>query len=226
MKAIITKLSLVLIVAVMFSSCSVFQKGGSDGFQGIITYEVNYESDELSAADRAQLPTEVIVYVADNKVRQDQNTAMYSISQISDYNDGSTIVLIDAMGQKIAVKQSKEEMDEALSEMEVEDPVINFIDEAKEIAGYRSKKAEVEMDGEIVEVFFTDELDVPEKMNELNGFKGINGLLMEYTVVQQGLISTMKVKEINKTKVKPHMFRIPDDYDVKSPEELGGLFGM
>ncbi len=226
MKAIITKLSLVVIAAVLLGSCTILQKGDSSGFSGIVTYDVTYESDELSASDRAQLPTEVVVYIADNRVRQDQKTAFYSISQISDYNDGSTIVLIDAMGQKIAVKQSKEEMDEALAEMDMEDPVINFIDEVKEIAGFRSRKAELEMDGEFVEVFFTEELEVPEKMNEMNGFKGINGLLMEYTVVQQGLITTMRVKEINRTKVRPHMFRIPDDYEVKSPEELGGLFGM
>ena len=224
MKATLKLLSIVILTATLFSSCSVFQKGGSDGFQGIVTYGVTYESDELSATERAQLPNEIVSYIGDNKFRQDQVSALYSISTISDFTDGSVIVLIDAMGQKIAVKQSKEEMDKNTAEMPT--PEITYLDETKVILGYRAKKAEVVMGDEIVEVFYTDEIDVPEDMNNTTGFKGIKGLLLEYTIVQQGLIMNMNVKEIKSSKVKPHMFKIPDDYDVKSPEELGGLFGM
>lgn len=224
MKTLFKTLSFLVLTAVIFSSCSILQKSGDGGFQGIVTYEITYESDELSAADRAQLPTEVVVYIADNKVRNDQISAFYSMSSISDFNDGSTIILIDAMGQKIAVKQSKEDTEEALAEMEA--PEIKLIEEFKEIAGFRSQKAEVNMDGEIVEVFFTNELDVPAQMNDLSGFKGIEGLLMEYTIIQGEMIMTMTVKDINSTRVRPHMFKIPDGYEIKSPEELGGLFGM
>ena len=58
-------------------------------------------------------------------------------------------------------------------------------------------------------------------MNDNNGFKGINGMLMQYTVVQQGLTMTMTVKEVKKAKVKGGLFVIPDDYEVKTMEELG-----
>jgi GLPGLI family protein len=224
MKIIIKSLLLFIVVAISFNSCSVFQKGGDTGFQGIVTYNITYEADELSAAEKAQLPEKLVVYIADNKVRNDQVTAFYSMSQISNFNDGSAIVLIDAMGQKIAVKQTKEDIEEAMKEMPT--PEIKLIEEAKEIAGYRSKKAEVVMGDDIVEVFYTDELDVPENINDMNGFKGLKGLLMEYTVVQENMIMNFTVSEINQTKVKAHQFGIPDEYEVKSPEELGGLFGM
>lgn len=224
MKTLIKTLTLFIVTVVLLSSCSILQRSSGDGFQGIVKYDITYESDELSAADRAQLPTEVVVYIADNKVRNDQISPMYSISSISDFNDGSTLMLLDAMGQKIAVEQSKEDTEEAMAELEA--PEIRIVEEFKEIKGYRSQKAEVTMNGDIVEVFFTEELDVPEKMNDMSGFKGIKGLLMEYSIIQGEMIMTMTVKEINSTRVRPHMFKIPDGYEIKTPEELGGMFGM
>ncbi len=224
MKTIVKFLVFFVVISTFLSSCSILQKG--DGFQGIITYDITYESDELSASDRAQLPTEMVVYISDNKVRQDQTTAFYSFSQIFDFNDGSTIILMDVMGQKIAVKQSKEEFEEAMEMAEIKEPEIKFVDETKQIAGYRSKKAELIMDGDVVDVFYTDELDVPEKINENTEFKGIKGLLMDYTVIKEGLIMTTTVREINSSRVAAHKFKIPDDYELKTAEELGGMFGM
>jgi GLPGLI family protein len=147
------------------------------------------------------------------------------MAQISDLEKGSAIVLIDAMGMKIAVEQSKEDIEKNKAEAEIEDPEINFVDETKEIAGYTCKKAEVKSGDEIIEVFYTDEIAVPKGMNDNSGFKGIEGVLMEYSVVQEGLIMIMTVKEIKKGKVNKGMFVIPDDYEVKTAEELGGMFG-
>ncbi len=218
MKATI-KLLLFAGIILLINSCAIFQKG--EGFQGVVTYEITYDTDELSASERAQLPSEVVVYIADNKVRNDQTSAFYSISSISDFNKGESIALIDMMGQKIAVVQTDEDIKEQLDDHQFE---INFVDEVKVIAGYRSKKAEVAMDDDIVEVFYTTELDVPERINEATGFKGIKGLLMEYSVVQGNMIITMTVKEIKSQRVPAHKFRIPDGYEIKSPEELEGLF--
>ena len=53
-----------------------------------------------------------------------------------------------------------------------------------------------------MEIYYTDEFNVPEKINELNGFKGIKGILMEYSMTQQGLTMTMTAKELKAGKVK------------------------
>ena len=147
------------------------------------------------------------------------------MASISDMEDGSTIVLIDAMGMKVAVNQSKEEIEANIEEAGLEDPEINFIEETKEIAGYTCKKAEVTSGEDMIEVYYTNEINVPKGMNDNNGFKGIEGVLMEYSVVQEGMVMIMTVKEVKKGKVNKGMFLIPDDYEIKTAEELGGMFG-
>ncbi|MBN2779306.1 MAG: hypothetical protein JXR36_16870 [Bacteroidales bacterium] len=220
-----TSIKILLVLLAVSISVTGFSQKKAKPFKGTITYGITYEGEELDAASQAQMPTGIVVSVLGNLVRNEQISAFYSMAQISDLEKGSAIVLIDAMGMKIAVEQSKEDIEKNKAEAEIEDPEINFVDETKEIAGYTCKKAEVKSGDEIIEVFYTDEIAVPKGMNDNSGFKGIEGVLMEYSVVQEGLIMIMTVKEIKKGKVNKGMFVIPDDYEVKTAEELGGMFG-
>lgn len=220
-----TSIKILLVLLAVTISVAGFSQKKAKPFKGTITYGITYEGEELDAATQAQMPTGVVVSVLGNLVRNEQISAFYSMAQISDLEEGSAIVLIDAMGMKVAVEQSKEEIEKNKEEAEIEDPEINFVDETKEIAGYTCKKAEVKSGDEIIEVYYTDEINVPKGMNDNSGFKGIEGVLMEYSVAQEGLIMIMTVKEIKKGKVNKGMFVIPDDYEIKTPEELGGMFG-
>lgn len=215
-----------VLVAISLSTAGFAQKAKKvKTFSGIITYDITYEGEDLDAATTAQLPTQIVVSLNGNKVRNEQVSAFYSMASISDLEKGSAIILIDAMGMKIAVNQTKAEIDKNKAEADLKDPAIKILDETKMIAGYKCKKAEVSMDEEVMEVYFTDEILVPEGMNDNSGFKGINGMLMQYTVNQQGLLMTMTVKEVKKAKVKAGLFLIPDDYEIKTMEELGGMLG-
>jgi len=221
------KISVKLVLVLMIATISVaaYSQKKVKPFKGIITYDITYEGEEIDAATMAQMPTEIIVSVLGDKVRNEQVSAFYSMAQISDMGSGSAIVLLDAMGMKIAVKQSKEEIDEKMAEAEMEDPAIKFLDETKEIAGYTCKKAEVTSGENTIEVFYTDAIGVPKGMNDNTGFKGIEGVLMEYSIVQGDMIMIMTVREVKKGKVNKGMFLIPDDYDIKTAEELGGMLG-
>ena len=215
---------LFVLMAVLISVLGYSQKKAKP-FKGVITYDITYEGDEIDAATQAQLPTGIVVSILGDKVRNEQISAFYSMAQISDMESGSAIVLIDAMGMKLAVNQSKEEIDKKKAEAEIEDPVVKFLDETKEIAGYTCKKAEVTSGENTVEVFYTDAIGVPKGMNDNTGFKGIEGVLMEYSIVQGDMIMIMTVREVKKGKVNKGMFLIPDDYDIKTAEELGGMLG-
>ncbi|MDD3685640.1 MAG: hypothetical protein PHE56_02615 [Bacteroidales bacterium] len=215
-----------VLVAISLSFAGYAQKAKKvKTFGGVVTYDITYEGEDLDEATKAQLPTQIVVSVNGNKVRNEQVSAFYSMASISDLEKGSAIILIDAMGMKIAVNQSKEEIEKNKEEGGLVDPEIKILDETKVIAGYKCKKDEVISGEEVIEVYYTEEIPVPAGMNDNNGFKGINGMLMQYTINQQGLIMTMTAKEVKKAKVKAGLFLIPDDYDVKTMEELGGMFG-
>ena len=220
-----TSIKLLFVVIAVAISVTGYSQKKVKPFKGVITYGITFEGEELDAATQAQMPTEVVVSILGSKVRNEQISAFYTMASIANMEDGSTIILIDAMGMKIAVNQSKEEIDANIAEAELEDPVIKFLDETKEIAGYDCKKAEVTSGEDVIEVYYTDAISVPQGMNDNNGFKGIEGVLMEYSVVTDGMIMIMTAKEVKKGKVNKGMFLIPDDYEVKTMEELGGLFG-
>ncbi len=221
-----TTFKILLVLVAISVSTSAFSQKKAKPFSGTITYDITYEGEDLDEMALAQAPTQTITSISGNKVRNDQVSAFYSIATISDFDKGGVIILMDAMGMKIALKQTKEEMDEALSEADLKTPQINVLDETKVIAGYKCKKAEVTMEDDVVEVYYTNELAVPQGINDLNGFKGIDGVLMQYTIIQQGMTMTMTTKEVKLGKVKASLFVIPDDYELKTKEELGGLFGM
>ncbi len=225
MKTLVKNIFILSLALVLSSSVSFAQKKVKP-FAGTITYDINYQG-EIDEASKAQLANQTILSINKNKVRSEQSSPFYTIAQIMDLEKGDMIVLIDAMGMKVAVKQTKEEIEKKKAESEVKDPEINYIDESKTIAGYKCKKAEIKTeDDDIIEVYYTEEIPVPDGINEVQGFEGLKGILMEYTVQQEDIEMKISAKEVKKGKPKAGLFVIPDDYELKTAEELGGLFGM
>lgn len=223
-----TRFKVLSILAVVIFAANTLSMAAYDGFEGMIKYKIEYEGEGLDATTKAQMPGEMIMYYKDDLIRSEQVSPMYSMASISNVEDGSVIILMDFMGQKFVVKQSGEELEAAKDEAEAEEPAkpeIKYIDETKVIAGYTCKKAEVIQDGETMEVYYTDEISVPQVETAQNSIEGLDGMLMEFTIVQEGMTMTMSVQEVKKSKVKKHLFTIPSDYEEKSMEEFRTMFG-
>jgi GLPGLI family protein len=218
-------------ISIAFTSCSIFQ-GGDDSFQGVITYSIDYEGD-IDEATLAQSPTQVVEYYKGTKVRKDQETAMYSIGVITDNSQDSTsegsIVLMDIpmMGEKIAMRQSKEDMDKAKAEMgDEQKPEYNETTETKEILGYTCKKVDVTIGEDTFPVYYTTEIKVAANPNTSGQYSEIDGVILEYTTAQQGMIMHFIATEVKKQKLSNEIFSIPEDYTEKTAEEMQSLFGM
>ncbi len=222
MKTIFKVLCLVMAVCISFS---VNAQKKEKTFAGSIRYAITYE--DLDPQYKSQVPNEMVMYVKDGKVRMDQVSPMYTMGAVT-LEDGSTIVLIDVMGQKLATQQSKEEVEKAKAEVEAEtpEPKVNITDETKTIAGYKCTKVEVtDENGETVEVFVTEDIPMPEIYHSTSQVKGIKGVPLEYTISNQGMTMTMTAKEVKKGGVSNSMFVISDDYQKLSPEEFSKMLG-
>lgn len=214
---------LIIVLVVSLSGCSIFNGGGSDKtFEGYIKYSVDYEG-EIDEQTRAQLPTSIKEYFKGTKSRKDQESAMYSISQISHYDKKQVTVLMDMMGQKIAFKQNEEDMKESMEKMD--SLKITETSETKEILDYTCKKLEIEKDGDYYDFYVTDEITVEGNPYWATQYKNIDGVLMQYTAEQQGMVMTYTAEEVVEEKVKASKFTIPNDYELKSAEELKSMFG-
>jgi GLPGLI family protein len=213
MKKIIT------IVALVASTACFAQKGS---FQGKIAYEISYPGTELDANTMAMLPKEMTMYIKNDKARTEmQMGAMGSSVSIVDNKAKTTTSLMDMMGQKIAIKSTAEDVEKAKDKNP--EPKVTLLGETKEIAGYKCKKAEIEMqDAEKskVVVYYTDELG--SKGNNWNNpqFKGIDGFLMEYEMVKQGMRMKMSTKSVSKEDVDDSKFTIPSGYQEMTQEQM------
>lgn len=218
------------VLAILLIAFSANAQKKEKTFAGIIKYGITFESDqELDAQTKAQLPNELLVYVKDGRVRQEQKSAMYSMASITT-EKGDVIILMDVMGQKIATRQVKEEIDksmeEAKSEGELSDLDYKMVEEYKTIAGYKCQKVEVvDPQGETAEIFVTNEIPVHNSYNDLTMYKGLKGVPLEYVVSQQGFVMTFTAKEVKKGGVNDAMFKITDDYNELSIEEFSSMFG-
>ena len=93
-----TSIKLLFVLIAVAISVTGYSQKKAKPFKGVITYGITFEGEELDAATQAQMPTEVVVSILGNKVRNEQISAFYSMSSIANMEDGSTIILIDAMG--------------------------------------------------------------------------------------------------------------------------------
>ncbi|MFH2143291.1 MAG: DUF4412 domain-containing protein [Bacteroidota bacterium] len=193
-------------------------------FEGTIKYNITYEGRELSAAEKAQMPSEQVVYYKEGQARTDMVTAMGTVITISNSDTKETVLLLDMLGNKMAVKSSKEENEKAISEMT--EPEIVSLDETKEIAGYKCKKTEIKSDGNKITAYTTDELNV--KDANWQNYKDLTGVMLEYSVnnsQDEDLIMTFSAVEITKSKIKPKIFEVPSDYQMMTQEEFKSMLG-
>lgn len=212
------KILLVLSVAICFAINSNAQKN----FEGSVTYAISFENSGLPPEALAMFKgAESVVYIKGDKRRVDMNTAMQNTSSVSDLKAKTTVMTMDVMGQKYLIK-----MNEADLKKEKESApatTIKYIDETKEIAGYKCKKAEVtskSKDGKenTVVVFYTDEIPT----NDLkNTFEGLKGFALEYSIYQGGIQMTFSTKSISKDAIADSKFELPKEgYKETTLEEL------
>ncbi len=193
-------------------------------FEGTITYNVIPNGD-IDANTKAQLPTEVVTSYKGNQSCTVQKTSMGSITVIANSESKEQIVLFDMMGQKMAIKSSKEETEKALKEYP--EAKINVTTETKQIAGYKCKKVEVTLNDKVSNVYVADDIKVS-NANWQSPYKNISGVMLEYsqtTGQDQDISLTYTAKEVKKGKVKNDIFSIPSDYKQMTMDEFQKMFG-
>lgn len=211
---------LLLTCSIMLLSVSVFAgDGGKKKWMGKIKYSLDYDLPEAYESQRAMMATEMTCYIGKDFTRQEQGSAIGDQITINNLATGVTVVLIDLMGKKIAISTEDVETEDKV------DPVIEYLDETKEIAGYNCKKAIykiVKDESEMAfEVYYTE--DLPADAN--TQFKGIEGFPMEYTIEAQGMKTIYSAVEVTEEKVSKSLGEIPEGYEQMSISEFMEMMG-
>jgi len=183
--------------------------------EGSITYDMKMEG----------LPPEQAAMMGDMELKStfkngksltEMSSMMFTNQTLID--DKGMTMLMEQMGNKIAIKQTKEEMakEEAKVKDKPTDPKIEYINETKTIAGYECKKAIITMVGkdkkeEKMDVWYSDKFENTNKEGKGRGqgfMKGLKGVPFEYAGGQGGMKFKMLAKEVSVEPVADSKFEL------------------
>lgn len=219
MKKLMLALCLVLAVAINVNA----QKN----FEGIVTYGISFENSGLPPEALQMLKgAESIVYIKGEKRRVDMNTAMQSTTSVMDSKTKTILTTMDVMGQKYLIKTTEADMKKEKENAPA--ITIKYIDETKEIAGYKCKKAEItsktkEGKEETVVVYYTEEIPSSDVKST---FEGLKGTPLEYSITQGGVKMTFTTKTVVKESIPDSKFELSKEgYKETTLEELQKMMG-
>ena len=202
--------------------------------EGIITYAMTMEG----------LPPEQAAMIGDMELKStfkntmvltEMSSMMFTNQTLVD--DKGMVMLMEQMGNKIAVKQTKEEMEkeEAKQKEKPADPKIEYTTETKTIAGYECKKAIVttisgkDKKEEKIEMWYCDKFENPNKEGKGRGqniMKGLKGVPFEYAGGQGGMKFKMVAKEVSIEPVADSKFELSTEgYKMMTMDEFKAMQG-
>jgi GLPGLI family protein len=163
-------------------------------------------SKEPKLADAFDGHTKTI-YVKGNMSRAEMASALFSSATIHDSKAGTSVVLKEVSGQKLLIRMTNENWVE--NNKRYDGITFANTSETKTIAGYNCIKAVATFpDGTTFTVYYTPDI-VPENKDYEYLFKNLNGLPLEYELVQGKLTIRYTVSKINLNPVPASKFDIP-----------------
>ena len=172
------KVKLIIIVSfiIVLATYSDIIAQKSPIFRGIINFEMEAHGN-LSDAEKSQIEGTVVSTYGDGVYKTETKTSMMSQTQIF-YAD-SIITMTEVMGQQFAFRMTTEEAKTMQPPKNDNPPDVNFINETKEIAGYVCHKAEIALNDDIIEIFYSKDFSLSNFMVEDN-FKKLDGLISAF----------------------------------------------
>ncbi len=201
--------------------------------EGYVLYDMKIEGlPPEQAAMMGDMETKVTF--KNGKALTEVTSMMFSQQMVVD-ETGMTM-LMEQMGNKIAMKQTKEEMEKAEAKVKEKptDPKIEYTNETKTIAGYECKKAIITTVGkdkkeEKMEMWYSEKFENPNKEGKGRGqgmMKGLKGMPFEYAGGQGGMKFKMTAKEVSTDPVSDSKFVLSTEgYKVMTADELKAMQG-
>ena len=221
-------IQLILIATTFVFAFNNVSFAGKKPFKGIITYKITFPNSEFDQATLAMMPKVMTVTIKGNMSKTSLNMGMGTQSTIFNGDNKTATTLINMMGQKYAIQITREDIDKEIADQPK--PIVKYLDETKEIAGYKCKKAEIifknDDDNEVTfTVYYTDELGGKALNSGQALYSEIDGVLLEYEIDAKGMAMKFEATSVEKKNVSDKEFDIPEDYKITTKDELESMFG-
>lgn len=194
--------------------------------EGHVTYKIDIstENPDMEMVVGMMQGSTLDIYFKEKMTRAEMKMgSMMNMTTISDEKSGKLLMLMSGMIGKKAISTTTEELS---SKDEKEKPKyeVELVEETKDIAGYKCKKAILtDEEGNESTFWYTEEIEVSKKgQNYLN--ENVPGYPMQYEINNSGLVMGMTVtnitKELSKSDLKLFDMSIPEGYAEMTMEEL------
>jgi len=194
--------------------------------EGHVTYKIDIstENPDMEMVVGMMQGSTLEVYFKEKMTRAEMKMgSMMNMTTISDEKSGKILMLMSGMMGKKAISSTNEELsgDDTKEKPKYE---VELVDETKEIAGYKCKKAILtDEEGNESVFWYTEEIEFSKKgQNYFN--ENVPGYPMQYEINNGGLVMGMTVtniaKELSKADLKLFDMKIPEGYAEMTMEEL------
>lgn len=187
---------------------------------GKIIFDISYPESHMDESTKANLPKESIMYFKNDKVKVEINMPMGKTTVISNNTTGDGIMLMNMMGNKMAVKMDKDDILKEKSS--IGKATVSQTRESKVIAGYTCYKAVITIptkDGDkTFDAWYTHEIKAKNSFS--SQIEGVDGFMMEFINNQNGMNMKMTARSVEAIDITDSEFDIPEGYEVKTMEDL------
>lgn len=198
----------------------ITQGAYAQNFEGKITYDIKYiEVPAEMQGMESMLPKNIIMLIKGKKIAMKQDMMGGTQTVLFNGETEESAIIMDMMGQKMAIMITAEEEREAREELGA--PQITYLDGTKEIAGYKCLKAKMKTGEQVIELWYTKDIKgaVHKDFTELDGFP------LEYLTFSQGMKLSMTASIVDKQTQSDSMFEIPEGYQKISMDEFSSMMG-
>lgn len=214
------------VLAAILICTAIYAQAQKKITEGTVTYGIEYAPTAEQEAGVSMLPKEQKVKFNGNIIKMEMEQGPATIVILSDIVSNSGLVLIDVpvAQMQFAVKRTKADYDkEKASAPKFSD--FKATGEKKMIGSYNAEKYTYKDDkGGTYELWTTNDIELPVGFAG-EQFKDIKGSLVKYTHFQQGVKSTLTIKEVKEEKNGPYKLDVPSGYEVKTMEEIMAMQG-
>lgn len=214
------------VIAAILMSSAVIAFAQKNISEGTLTYGMVYELSPEQSSLASQLPPETICKFNDSMISIETERGPAKITILADGLTKSGLILVDIpiMQKQYAVKTNKEQREQTMG------PTPKLSDfkatgEKQKTGTFDTERYTYKDDkGVAHELWATTSLILPEGV-VAEEFKELKATPVKYTRLQNGIKTTVTLKEINEEKVGPISLGIPSGYEVTTMEALMSLGG-
>lgn len=225
-------LLLILLFASLFVSCASDKSDGANNLKGVsqgyIIYKIEYPKDKNTSGLTEFLPKTIQLTFKDNSTRIDIVGLMklFELNFIHRYQENSNISMYKMVDEKFCAEYDSVSFDKSFARMN--DLTLEYGDkyDTLTICGLLCNKAVATLpyfNNAKINLYYTNELDL-KNAQASTPLKCVDGVLLQFDIVMQGVYMTLKAQEIKAKEVDVKIFDVPSDYKkISNYEELDSI---